>query len=213
MRRSGNTTALRWGAQVIAGSRRCATDEQNPARGGSAPSPDRPLAHPAARPQTPQRLYSTAMAELGRWLTYEALRDWIPQRNTRSQTPLAATEGTVVDGSVPILAIPLLRSGLALWEGARPVVPAAPWPTWPQPRRAGSTSCPLRFPSRRRAGVRAADGERSTPAAAARTTRAAGREGERLRVITALVATPGPEEPRRAFRRPHDLHRLHRSPS
>jgi len=74
---------------------------------------------------TPAALYSTAMAELGRWLTYEALRDWIPYQRVSVQTPLAATEGTVVDGSVPMLAVPLLRSGLALWEGARPVVPSA----------------------------------------------------------------------------------------
>ncbi|MGA0279595.1 MAG: uracil phosphoribosyltransferase, partial [Vulcanococcus sp.] len=26
--------------------------------------------------ETPQPLFATAMAELGRWLTYEAMRDW-----------------------------------------------------------------------------------------------------------------------------------------
>ena len=30
--------------------------------------------------QTPPAIYASATAELGRWLTYEALRDWLPQR-------------------------------------------------------------------------------------------------------------------------------------
>ena len=28
--------------------------------------------------ETPAALYATALQELGRWLTYEALRDWLP---------------------------------------------------------------------------------------------------------------------------------------
>ena len=28
--------------------------------------------------ETPPALFGTAMTELGRWLTYEAMRDWIP---------------------------------------------------------------------------------------------------------------------------------------
>jgi uracil phosphoribosyltransferase len=75
--------------------------------------------------QTPPALFTTGMAELGRWLTYEALRDWLPQRRVMVETPLASSEGTVVDGAVPMLAIPLLRAGLGLWDGARPVVPQA----------------------------------------------------------------------------------------
>jgi len=74
---------------------------------------------------TPPALFSTAMAELGRWLTYEAIRDWIPYQRVRVNTPLASTEGTVVDGSVPMLTVPVLRAGLGLWEGARPVLPSA----------------------------------------------------------------------------------------
>lgn len=75
--------------------------------------------------QTPGALYASAMAELGRWLTYEALRDWIPYQRVLVETPLARTEGTVVDGRVPLLAIPMAPAGLGLWEGARPVVPRA----------------------------------------------------------------------------------------
>jgi uracil phosphoribosyltransferase len=65
------------------------------------------------------------MAELGRWLTYEALRDWLPQREVPVQTPLAATTGRVIDAAIPLLAVPLLPAGLGLWEGARSVLPAA----------------------------------------------------------------------------------------
>ena len=74
---------------------------------------------------TTSPLFSTAMVEMGRWLSYEALRDWLPQRQIAIQTPLAGTQGQVVDGSVPLLALPVLPAGLGLWEGARSVLPAA----------------------------------------------------------------------------------------
>jgi uracil phosphoribosyltransferase len=57
---------------------------------------------------TPPALFASAMAELGRWLTYEAVRDWLPHRPVTVQTPLAPCEGTVVDGEVPLLAVPIL---------------------------------------------------------------------------------------------------------
>lgn len=75
--------------------------------------------------QTPQPLYATAMAELGRWLSYEALRDWLPRRRVDIQTALAPAVGEVVDASVPLLALVALRSGLGLWQGAQAVLPAA----------------------------------------------------------------------------------------
>jgi uracil phosphoribosyltransferase len=74
---------------------------------------------------TPSPLFATAMTELGRWLTYEALRDWLPQQTVRVTTPLAETEGTIIDGTVPLLVIPVLRGGLGLWQGGQTVVPAA----------------------------------------------------------------------------------------
>ena len=48
------------------------------------------------------------MEELGRWLTYEALRDWLPHRRDTVQTPLASTEGTVIEAGV-LLAVPIFR--------------------------------------------------------------------------------------------------------
>jgi uracil phosphoribosyltransferase len=74
---------------------------------------------------TPSPLFATAMEELGRWLTYEALRDWLPQRRVEVATPCGTAEGTVVDPEVPLLAVPVLRGGMGLWQGARAVLPAA----------------------------------------------------------------------------------------
>jgi uracil phosphoribosyltransferase len=74
---------------------------------------------------TPPPLFSTALVEMGRWLSYEAVRDWLPQRQIGIQTPLAETQGQVVDGNVPLLSLPLLPAGLGLWEGARSVLPVA----------------------------------------------------------------------------------------
>ena len=135
---------------------------------------------------TPSALYNTAMAELGRWLTYEALRDWIPYQRVQINTPLALTEGTVVDGSVPLLAIPMLPSGLALWEGARGVVPRA------AVIHQGLLPLPATIPDR--AGVlvfapEVAAGDALLQLLEQLAER--GVSGTRLRVITALTASPG----------------------
>lgn len=36
---------------------------------------------------TPPALYATGMEELGRWLSYEAVRDWLPHRRESVSTP------------------------------------------------------------------------------------------------------------------------------
>jgi len=36
---------------------------------------------------TPSPLFKSAMTELGRWLTYEAIRDWLPTEELMVQTP------------------------------------------------------------------------------------------------------------------------------
>lgn len=74
---------------------------------------------------TPAPLFATAMTELGRWLTYEAVRDWLPQRAVEVLTPGGSAEGQVVDPEIPLLAVPVLRAGLGLWQGAQAVLPAA----------------------------------------------------------------------------------------
>jgi len=142
--------------------------------------------------QTPQPLYATALAELGRWLTYEAMRDWIPYQRVQVQTPLASTEGTVVEGSVPMLAVPMLRGGLTLWEGARPVLPAAlvgHLSATPD----GPVTAALPDPLPQGCGVVLFWGELAEPEPLLNVLdhlAARGISGPRLRLITALAAAP-----------------------
>ncbi|MBD2184748.1 uracil phosphoribosyltransferase [Planktothrix sp. FACHB-1355] len=75
--------------------------------------------------QTPPVLFKSAMTELGRWLTYEAVREWLPTIETTVQTPLADCPATFVNPEVPLVVVPILRAGLALLEGAQTVMPLA----------------------------------------------------------------------------------------
>ena len=75
--------------------------------------------------ETPPALYATAMQELGRWLTYEALRDWLPHRREPIPTAHGDTEGLVVEARAPLLATPVMPGGLELWQGGRQVLPEA----------------------------------------------------------------------------------------
>ncbi len=72
---------------------------------------------------TPPPIYSTALEQLGRWLTYEAIRDWLPTRTEEVDTFGGKTKGTVIESRVPLLAIPNLPAGLHLWEGAKDLLP------------------------------------------------------------------------------------------
>jgi uracil phosphoribosyltransferase len=74
---------------------------------------------------TPSTLFRSAMTELGRWLTYEAIRDWLPLAETTVQTPLAECPATFIDPTVPVAVMPILRAGLALLDGAQAVLPLA----------------------------------------------------------------------------------------
>jgi uracil phosphoribosyltransferase len=149
--------------------------------------------------QTPPALFATAMAELGRWLTYEAMRDWIPYQRISVATPLATTEGTVVDGAVPMLAVPVLRAGLGLWEGARPVLPTAAVAHMGFARQesSGCATCyydglPEHIPAN--AGVLVFEPMVATAGTLIQVLErleAKGVVGPRLRVISALAAAPG----------------------
>jgi uracil phosphoribosyltransferase len=148
---------------------------------------------------TPSALFGTAMAELGRWLTYEAMRDWIPYQRVPVSTPLASTEGTVVDGSVPMLAVPILRAGLGLWDGARPVIPHAAVAHMGLCRDepSGDRHCyfdglPATIPAN--AGVLVFDPMVATAGSLLQVLErleAKGVSGRRVRVISALAASPG----------------------
>lgn len=74
---------------------------------------------------TPPALFKSAMVELGRWLTYEASRHWMPTEETEVQTPLAPCAATMITPGVPIAVVPILRAGLALLEGAQGILPLA----------------------------------------------------------------------------------------
>ena len=74
---------------------------------------------------TPSVLFRSAMTELGRWLTYEAARDWLPTLDTTVQTPLASADATLVNPEVPMAVVPILRAGLGLLDGAQTLLPLA----------------------------------------------------------------------------------------
>ncbi|MGI8934157.1 uracil phosphoribosyltransferase [Leptolyngbya sp. BC1307] len=72
---------------------------------------------------TPSPVFRSAMTELGRWLAYEAGRDWLPTVDMTIETPLTTCPATFVDPEAPIAIIPILRAGLALIEGIQSAVP------------------------------------------------------------------------------------------
>lgn len=74
---------------------------------------------------TPSVLFRSAMTELGRWLTYEAIREWLPTLDTMVQTPLAPCPATFINPETPIAVVPILRAGLALLEGVQASLPLA----------------------------------------------------------------------------------------
>lgn len=74
---------------------------------------------------TPDAIFRTAMTELGRWLTYEAIRDWLPTKDGTVNTPLATCPATFINPDTPVAVVPVLRAGLALLDGAQTLLPLA----------------------------------------------------------------------------------------
>jgi len=74
---------------------------------------------------TPSTLFKTAMVELGRWLTYEAIREWLPTMDVTVETPLALAPATFLNPETKIAIIPILRAGLTLAEGSQTILPLA----------------------------------------------------------------------------------------
>jgi uracil phosphoribosyltransferase len=79
----------------------------------------------ARQSSTPSALFRTAMTELGRWLTYEAIRDWLPTVDAPIETPLAPCTATFINTEIPLIVTPVLRAGLALLDGAQSLLPLA----------------------------------------------------------------------------------------
>jgi len=137
---------------------------------------------------TPTAIYASATAELGRWLTYEALRDWLPHRPIAIESPLAPTLGEIVDPAVPLVAVPLLRSGLGLWQGAQSVLPSS------QVAHLGHGFNGLPEVIDARCGVLVFAAEIATGQGLIQTLeqlQARGVEGDRLRVVSALASSAG----------------------
>ena len=132
---------------------------------------------------TPPALYATALQELGRWLTYEALRDWLPHRKELVPTPLSETQGTVVESGVPLLAIPTLPVGLELWQGARSVLPEACLCLSGVPVSIEANAGVILFADQ------IGDGE--SILIQLRRLQEQGVDGRRIRLITALCSSPG----------------------
>jgi uracil phosphoribosyltransferase len=74
---------------------------------------------------TPVPIFRTAMQELGKWLTYEAIRDWLPTQSVNVETPLAVAAGEIIDPAIPLAIAPILRAGLTLLESCQALVPNA----------------------------------------------------------------------------------------
>ncbi len=74
---------------------------------------------------TPNVLYSTAFEQIGRWLTYEALRDWLPFKKELIDTDSGKAEAFYIDNNYPIKIIAQIPEGLTLWYGSKEVIPNA----------------------------------------------------------------------------------------
>ncbi len=74
---------------------------------------------------TPSTLFRSAMTELGRWLTYEAIRDWLPTVEMTIATPLESCQANFINPDEPLVVVPILRAGLALLDGAQALLPLA----------------------------------------------------------------------------------------
>ncbi len=72
---------------------------------------------------TPNILYSTGYEQLGKWITYEALRDWLPYKKELINTNSGEAEGFFINNDYPIKVIANMAEGLSLWYGAKEVIP------------------------------------------------------------------------------------------
>ena len=72
---------------------------------------------------TPNIMYSTGYEQLGKWLTFEALRDWLPYREFKIETNDGEADGAFIDTNYPIRVLAQIPEGLTLWYGAKEVIP------------------------------------------------------------------------------------------
>ena len=72
---------------------------------------------------TPNILYSTGYEQLGKWLTYEALRNWLPYKKEIVTTDNGDTDGYFINNDYPIKVLAMMPEGLSLWFGSKEVIP------------------------------------------------------------------------------------------
>jgi uracil phosphoribosyltransferase len=74
---------------------------------------------------TPTPLFRTAIAEIGKWMAYEIMRDWLPIETVNVETPIAVAEGQIINPDFDIAIVPIMRAGLGLVESCLNLLPAA----------------------------------------------------------------------------------------
>ena len=72
---------------------------------------------------TPNILYSTGYEQLGKWLTYEALRNWLPYKKEIVNTDNGDADGFFINNDYPIKVFAMIPEGLSLWYGSKEVIP------------------------------------------------------------------------------------------
>jgi uracil phosphoribosyltransferase len=77
----------------------------------------------ARNAETPPKIFRQTLAELGKWLTYEAIRDWLPTIDISIPTPLMETTATFIHPQTKLAIVPILRAGLTLVDGIQSVLP------------------------------------------------------------------------------------------
>ena len=72
---------------------------------------------------TPSILYSTGYEQLGKWLTYEALRNWLPYKKEIVNTNNGGADGFFINNDYPIKVLAMMPEGLSLWLGSKEAIP------------------------------------------------------------------------------------------
>ncbi|KAK9866540.1 hypothetical protein WJX84_005597 [Apatococcus fuscideae] len=71
----------------------------------------------------PPAVFRSAVAELGRILIYEAMRDWVKTVDIPLETPVGKADATIIDPASPVKLIPIMRAGLVLLDQAASTLP------------------------------------------------------------------------------------------
>jgi uracil phosphoribosyltransferase len=77
----------------------------------------------ARNQETSPKVMRQTLSELGKWLAYEAIRDWLPTIDIPLHTPVAEATATFIHPQTKLAIVPILRAGLTLVEGIQSVLP------------------------------------------------------------------------------------------